>query len=340
TARELLSATLVAGHPGGRATQTSVSARGRPGRGYEQRGHRGYRDRDTRERLPECRDRQVSSVSCAWAGACQAGGCYADSSSYRQAFIVSQVNGTWGTAVEVPAPDSLNAGGNARIRAGTCVNVAHLCAGRLYRDLARRTGWKYGWRVRVWRVAGRGGQAGWADDLRAERLCCGTLVAGDPAAGRGRAGAHLAGGAARADDHDGAGGAVRGRGRGRGGGGPARAGGDPGHPAHRRWPGGSLAELRSARRDHGGPGAGPGGAARAAADGVRARLALRAGPDPGRDLRGGAGGVRPAGVPRPGRAGAGGGDAGAADGVRAAGARAVAGRRDRRGGRVARRGAA
>src|SRR5262249_43338640 len=144
TARELLSATLVAGHPGGRATQTSVSARGGPGRGYEQRGHRGYRDRDTRERLPECRDRQVSSVSCAWAGACQAGGCYADSSSYRQAFIVSQVNGTWGTAVEVPAPDSLNAGGNARIRAGTCVNVAHLCAGRLYRDLARGRGGSMG----------------------------------------------------------------------------------------------------------------------------------------------------------------------------------------------------
>jgi hypothetical protein len=46
---------------------------------------------------------EVNSVSCASAGNCSAGGYYVDSSGHEQAFVVSQLDGTWGTAIEVHA---------------------------------------------------------------------------------------------------------------------------------------------------------------------------------------------------------------------------------------------
>jgi hypothetical protein len=57
---------------------------------------------------------QTLSVSCASAGHCSAGGTYKDSSGHTQVFVVSQVNGTWGTAKEVPGTSALNKGGCAR----------------------------------------------------------------------------------------------------------------------------------------------------------------------------------------------------------------------------------
>src|SRR5262249_61183636 len=42
---------------------------------------------------------QISSVSCASAGNCSAGGSY---SRGQKAFVVSQVSGKWGTAIQVP----------------------------------------------------------------------------------------------------------------------------------------------------------------------------------------------------------------------------------------------
>ncbi len=50
-------------------------------------------------------------MSCAAAGNCSAGGHYTDSSGHFQAFVVSQVNGTWHTAIEVPGTAALNQGG-------------------------------------------------------------------------------------------------------------------------------------------------------------------------------------------------------------------------------------
>jgi hypothetical protein len=44
----------------------------------------------------------LGSVSCASAGNCSAGGSYTDGSGFSYAFVVSEVNGTWGTAEEVP----------------------------------------------------------------------------------------------------------------------------------------------------------------------------------------------------------------------------------------------
>ncbi len=45
---------------------------------------------------------QVSSVSCPGTGNCAAGGWYLDSSYKRHAFIVSERNGRWGTAIGIP----------------------------------------------------------------------------------------------------------------------------------------------------------------------------------------------------------------------------------------------
>jgi hypothetical protein len=54
----------------------------------------------------------AGSVSCASAGNCSAGGYYATSAGL-QAFVVSQVHGTWGTAKEVPGTAALSTGGNS-----------------------------------------------------------------------------------------------------------------------------------------------------------------------------------------------------------------------------------
>jgi hypothetical protein len=53
----------------------------------------------------------LASVSCASAGNCSAGGVYAASAGNSQAFVVSQVNGAWHPAIEVPGIAALNQGG-------------------------------------------------------------------------------------------------------------------------------------------------------------------------------------------------------------------------------------
>jgi hypothetical protein len=75
-----------------------------------------------------------TSVSCAWAGNCSADGDYTDSSGHRQAFVVSQVNGTWGTAVEVPGTAALNQGGDAGIGSVSCASAGNCSASGLFTD--------------------------------------------------------------------------------------------------------------------------------------------------------------------------------------------------------------
>ena len=76
----------------------------------------------------------ITSVSCGAAGACSAGGFYRDSSGHQQAFVVSQVNGTWGTAIEVPGTPALNRGGNAAIYSVSCASADDCATGGVYRD--------------------------------------------------------------------------------------------------------------------------------------------------------------------------------------------------------------
>jgi hypothetical protein len=75
---------------------------------------------------------EISSVSCASSGNCGAGGYYTDSSDHRQAFVVSQASGTWGTAIEVPGTAALNQGGNADIASVSCASAGNCSAGGTY----------------------------------------------------------------------------------------------------------------------------------------------------------------------------------------------------------------
>src|SRR6266702_4688993 len=74
----------------------------------------------------------VNSVSCGSAGNCTAGGWYADGSGHQQVFVVSQVNGTWHTAIEVPGTASLNQGGSAWIYSVSCASAGNCSAGGSY----------------------------------------------------------------------------------------------------------------------------------------------------------------------------------------------------------------
>jgi len=76
----------------------------------------------------------IYSASCASAGNCSAGGFYIDSSGHNQAFVVSQVNGRWGTAKEVPGTAALNTGGNAQIDSVSCAKAGDCSAGGFYTD--------------------------------------------------------------------------------------------------------------------------------------------------------------------------------------------------------------
>ena len=77
-------------------------------------------------------DALVGSVSCASAGNCSAGGFYTDSSGHQQAFVASQVNGTWGTAKEVPGTAALNSGGNDAINSMSCASAGNCSAAGQY----------------------------------------------------------------------------------------------------------------------------------------------------------------------------------------------------------------
>jgi hypothetical protein len=74
----------------------------------------------------------VGSVSCASAGNCSIGGSYRDSSHRVQAFVINEVNGTWGTAKEVPGTAALNQGGSAEVISMSCATAGNCSAGGFY----------------------------------------------------------------------------------------------------------------------------------------------------------------------------------------------------------------
>jgi hypothetical protein len=84
--------------------------------------------------LNEGGDAQISSVSCATAGDCGAGGQYTDASGDIQAFVVGETGGTWGTAIEVPGTAALNEGGDALISSVSCATAGNCSAGGQYTD--------------------------------------------------------------------------------------------------------------------------------------------------------------------------------------------------------------
>src|SRR6266571_1991230 len=78
----------------------------------------------------------VTMVSCDTAGNCAAGLTYTDDIGRQQAFVVSQTNGTWGNAMEIPGLGTLNAGGNASANSVSCGSAGDCAAGGFYRDSA------------------------------------------------------------------------------------------------------------------------------------------------------------------------------------------------------------
>ena len=76
----------------------------------------------------------VTSVSCASAGNCAAGGSYTGSFIHVQAFVDSQMNGTWGAAIEVPGSASLNIGGMAQVNSVSCASAGNCAAAGSYVD--------------------------------------------------------------------------------------------------------------------------------------------------------------------------------------------------------------
>ena len=76
----------------------------------------------------------INSVSCAAKGSCAAGGGYKDGSGNRQAFVVTEVNGRWRKAVEVPGTAALNAGAFAATESVSCAAKASCAAGGFYTD--------------------------------------------------------------------------------------------------------------------------------------------------------------------------------------------------------------
>ena len=79
----------------------------------------------------------VTSVSCPSAGSCTAVGYYTfgiESGGIADvsAFVVSQVKGTWGQAIEVPGLAALNTGGQAQLASVSCASAGNCTAGGSY----------------------------------------------------------------------------------------------------------------------------------------------------------------------------------------------------------------
>jgi hypothetical protein len=83
---------------------------------------------------------QVSAVSCASAGFCAAGGYYGNHSRNPydvitgRGFVVSERNGRWHRAVEVPGLGALNRGGNAEVSSVSCASRGYCAAVGFYTD--------------------------------------------------------------------------------------------------------------------------------------------------------------------------------------------------------------
>jgi hypothetical protein len=79
-------------------------------------------------------DSALTSVSCGSPGNCSAGGFYqlGSHAGQSEAFVVSQVNGTWGRAESVPGIVSLNKNGQAGITSVSCASAGNCSAGGYY----------------------------------------------------------------------------------------------------------------------------------------------------------------------------------------------------------------
>jgi hypothetical protein len=78
----------------------------------------------------------VETIWCASAGNCSAGGYYTQfTNTYTtQAFVVTETNGTWNSAIKVPGTGVLNAAGYAVVTSVSCTAAGDCSAGGYYFD--------------------------------------------------------------------------------------------------------------------------------------------------------------------------------------------------------------
>jgi hypothetical protein len=75
---------------------------------------------------------QVSSISCAAAGKCAAGGYYTKRTGDQPAFVASETNGRWGTAVTVRGTGTRNSAVGASVTSISCAAAGECAAGGYY----------------------------------------------------------------------------------------------------------------------------------------------------------------------------------------------------------------
>ncbi len=82
---------------------------------------------------------QVTSVSCASAGNCAAGGTYTSGAERLQGFVTSERKGIWGKAIEIPGLGALNVGGGVWGVSVSCFSAGNCVAGGTYANLPGAT---------------------------------------------------------------------------------------------------------------------------------------------------------------------------------------------------------
>lgn len=77
---------------------------------------------------------EVLSVACALPGNCTAGGDYSNGADNngQQGFVVSEKNGVWGQAIEVPGLEALNTNGDAWVGSVSCATAGNCTVGGDY----------------------------------------------------------------------------------------------------------------------------------------------------------------------------------------------------------------
>ncbi len=75
---------------------------------------------------------RVTSVSCASAGNCAAGGHYRDRRRHLQGFVAVERHGHWGKAIGVPGLAALNTGRYAEVTSVSCASAGSCAAGGYY----------------------------------------------------------------------------------------------------------------------------------------------------------------------------------------------------------------
>jgi len=86
---------------------------------------------------PRVPNGSVLSISCGAPGDCAAGGNYR-AGRIQEAFVVSEKNGSWGKAIEVPGTATLSNGGKASVESVSCAAAGACVAGGYYTDDTHR----------------------------------------------------------------------------------------------------------------------------------------------------------------------------------------------------------